>query len=103
MQIEKLRAYISQFSYTDVMINMNLLSVVKPPSIAKCPNLPKENEKHQKQVRFSERGNRETIKKGANEKRTTTKRYMHLWHKCLIMTNVLVGILVTVRNGPIGF
>ena len=29
---------------------------------------------------------------------TTTKRYMHLWHICLIMTNVLVEILVTVRN-----
>ena len=28
----------------------------------------------------------------------TTKRYMHLWHKCLVMTKVLVDILVTVRN-----
>ena len=32
-----------------------------------------------------------------------TKRYMHPCHTCLMMTNVLVGILVTVRNRPIGF
>ena len=31
--IEKVRAYISQFSYTYVMMNMKLLSVVTPPSI----------------------------------------------------------------------
>ena len=29
---------------------------------------------------------------------TTTKRYMHLWHLCLIMTKVLVDISVTVCN-----
>ena len=29
---------------------------------------------------------------------TMTKRYMHLWHLCLIMTKFLVDILVTVRN-----
>ena len=34
---------------------------------------------------------------------TTTKTYMHLWHVCLIMTNVLVEILVTAHNWPIGF
>ena len=28
----------------------------------------------------------------------TTKGYMHLWHIFLIMTNVLVGIFVTVHN-----
>ena len=33
MQIEKLRAQISLFSYTYVMVNMNLLAVVTPPSI----------------------------------------------------------------------
>ena len=32
MQIEKLRDYISQFSYTDVM-NMKLLAVLTPPYI----------------------------------------------------------------------
>ena len=26
------------------------------------------------------------------------KRYMHLWHECLVMTKVLVEILVTVLN-----
>ena len=31
-------------------------------------------------------------------KKTVTKRYMHLWHKCLAMTNVLMNILATVRN-----
>ena len=29
---------------------------------------------------------------------TATKRYMHLWHVCLAMTNVLVKNLVAVRN-----
>ena len=33
MLIEKVRSYSSQFSYTDVMMNMKLLSVVTPPSI----------------------------------------------------------------------
>ena len=32
------------------------------------------------------------------EKVSKAKRYMHLWHVCLIRENVLVGILVTVRN-----
>ena len=29
---------------------------------------------------------------------TMTKRYVHIWHVCLVMMNVLVEILVTVRN-----
>ena len=29
---------------------------------------------------------------------TMTKRYMHLWHKCLVMTKFLVDIPMTVRN-----
>ena len=29
---------------------------------------------------------------------TVTKIYMHLWHVCLLMTDVLVEILVTVCN-----
>ena len=33
VQIDKVRAQSSQFSYTDVMMNMNSLSVVTPPSI----------------------------------------------------------------------
>ena len=31
---------------------------------------------------------------------TVTKRYMHLWHVCLVMTNVLVESLVTTCNQP---
>ena len=34
---EKLRASSSQFSYTDVMMNMKLLAVVTPPSIYQIP------------------------------------------------------------------
>ena len=37
------------------------------------------------------------------EKIKVTKRYMHLWHACLVMTNALVDILVTVHNFHIGF
>ena len=29
---------------------------------------------------------------------TVTKRYVHLWHTCLVMKNVPVEILVTVHN-----
>ena len=32
------------------------------------------------------------------EKITVTKVYMHLWHVCLVVTNFLVEILVTVSN-----
>ena len=42
-----------------------------------------------------------------NNPRTATmitfKIYMHLWHKCLLMTKVLVEILMKVRNWPIWF
>ena len=34
---------------------------------------------------------------------TVTKRYMHLWHECMKMANVLVKHLVTVCNLPIVF
>ena len=36
-------------------------------------------------------------------KKTENKIYMHLWHAYLVLTNVLVEILVTVHNRPIGF
>ena len=36
-------------------------------------------------------------------KTTMTRRYMHLLHVCLILTNCRVGILVTVQNPPIRF
>ena len=29
---------------------------------------------------------------------TMTNIYMHIWHVCLALTNILVKILVTVRN-----
>ena len=62
--------------------------------IAKFPKPPKDNEKRQKQVRFNEKVNRAYD----NGEKRITKRYMHLWHKCLAMTNVQVKIMVTVRN-----
>ena len=34
---------------------------------------------------------------------TVTKRYLYVWHVCLAITNVLVKLLVTVRNWPIEF
>ena len=34
---------------------------------------------------------------------TMNKRYVHIWHVCLIMANAIVGISVTVHNWPIGF
>ena len=33
----------------------------------------------------------------------TINRYMHLWHIFLVMKKVLVDILMTVHNIPIGF
>ena len=41
---------------------------------------------------------KKVIVRATTEKITVTKRYMHLWHVCLAMKNVLVNILVTVRN-----
>ena len=34
---------------------------------------------------------------------TVTKKYMHIWHVCMVMTNVQVRIIVTVCNWPIRF
>ena len=59
---------------------------------------PKENEKRRKQIRSSERGNNTSYKEYDNRKITMTKRYMYLWHVCLILANVLAGILVTIGN-----
>ena len=64
------------------------------PLIAKHPKPPKDNEKRQKKVLFNEKGNLACD----NGEKTATKRYIYLWHVCLAMTNVLVRILVTVRN-----
>ena len=46
---------------------------------------------------------KKAIVNATTAKITMTKRYIHLWHICLVMTNVLVEILVTVSNRPIGF
>ena len=54
----------------------------------------KENEKSQKQVHFNEK----VIMHATTAKITVTKKYMHLWHACLVMTNVLLEIFVTVHN-----
>ena len=34
---------------------------------------------------------------------TTTLKYTHIWHECLVMTNAKVSTMATVRNWPIGF
>ena len=64
--------------------------------ISKYPKPPKENDKQRKQVHFSERGNCASKKYETIMIIKTIKRYMHLWHVCMIMSNFLVGILVTV-------
>ena len=71
--------------------------------ISKFPKPPTDNEKRQKQVRFSERDNCLLHKECNNGENNNDKIYIHLWHVCLIMTNYLLGILVTVRNSTIGF
>ena len=71
--------------------------------IEKCPKPPKYNEKRQNQVHFSERGDHVSQKNVTTAKIMTTKSYMYLWHVCLIIVKLLVGILVIVCNWPIGF
>ena len=67
--------------------------------IAKSTKPPKDDKKLQKPIRFSERGHPALQKEYF---RTVimikTKRYMHLWHICMVMIKVLVEILVTVCN-----
>ena len=41
---------------------------------------------------------KKVIRNSTGAKITATKRYMHIWHICLVMANVLVEILVTVYN-----
>ena len=41
---------------------------------------------------------KEVIVHATTAKITATKRYMHLLHVCMVMKNLLVEILVTVRN-----
>ena len=55
--------------------------------IEKCPKPPKENDKQKKVIVHS-----------TTARITVTKGYMHLWHACLLMMNVLVENLVTVHN-----
>ena len=71
--------------------------------IDKFPKTPKDN-KNDESKYFSVKG---VIVHHKNNMRTvimiTTKRYMHLWHECLVMMKVLVEILAKVWNIPIGF
>ena len=62
--------------------------------ISKCPKPPKKNEKRQKQKNLMKK----VIVHATTAKITVTKGYMHLWHACMVMTNVLVEMLVTVCN-----
>ena len=62
--------------------------------IAKFPKLPKDNENRQKKVCLMKK----VIGPATKVKTTVTKRYMHLLHVCLAMTNVQVKIMVKVCN-----
>ena len=64
--------------------------------IYKLPKPPKDNKKRQKNVRFNERGNRESQNNLRTVITITIKIYMHIWHVCLVMAKVLVEILVIV-------
>ena len=66
--------------------------------ISEFPKPLKENNKRKNQVRFIEKVNCASQKEYNNSKITATKIYINLWNVCLIMTNLLVGISVTVRN-----
>ena len=56
--------------------------------IAKCPKPPKENENGKSKYVLTKKA----IMQATTAEITWTKIYMHLWHKCLAMTNVLVKI-----------
>ena len=62
--------------------------------ISKCPNPPKYNENGESKYVLMIK----VIVHTTTAKIKATKRYMHLWHVCLVMMNVLVEILVTVCN-----
>ena len=66
--------------------------------IAKCPKPPKDSEKRHKSENIREK----VIVHATTAMMKTTISYMHLWLKCLVMTNAKVKTTVTVRNLPIG-
>ena len=66
--------------------------------IDKYPKPPKDNIKQLNIVCFNERGNCALQNNPRTVMVVTIKRYMHLWHVCLVMEKVLVEILVIVRN-----
>ena len=71
--------------------------------IAKCTKPPKYNRKQKKKF-VPVKGVTVHCKKNARmEIMILNKRYMHIWHECLVMTKVLVDISVTVCNWPIRF
>ena len=67
--------------------------------IAKCPKPPKDSENGGRKYVLIKK----VIVHATTAKITATKRYMHIWHVCLAMTNLLVKTFVTVHNLPIGF
>ena len=62
--------------------------------IAKYPKPPKYNKKWRSKYVLMKK----VIVHAKTAKITVSKRYMHLWHVCLPMMNVLVKIIVTVRT-----
>ena len=65
--------------------------------ITRSQNVPS----HQKIMKKGERKYvlmKKVIVHATTAKITMTRRYTHLWHECLAMTNVQVKIMVTVRN-----
>ena len=64
------------------------------PLITKFPKPPKDNEKHKNKYVLIKK----VIVHATTAKITVNKRYMHLWHLCLVIMNVQVEILVTVCN-----
>ena len=64
------------------------------PMISKCSKPPKDNENGESKYVLMKK----VIVYMTTVKITMTKRYIHLWHVCLAMTNVLVKHLVTVCN-----
>ena len=60
--------------------------------IDEYPKPPKDNKKGLKWVSFNEMGNRALQKDSENDDNDNYQKiYMHLWHKFLVMTKVLVG------------
>ena len=92
---EKSRAVdVSDNRRTERMPRKCIICVSEDHMIAKFPKPAKDNEKRRNQVHLMKK----VIVHATTAKITVTKRYMHLWHLCMAMTNVLVIVFVTVHN-----